>query len=457
MDKKKSLDVYKNWKRITVAVNDLELDSDNVRLDLEVSERSKIDQGSLINDLFDNEYAFQILESVVEDGWFVDEIPIVIKVRNKHIVVEGNRRIAALKVLQNPALAPNYYAKVKPLIDSVVPIKKIDVLLAPNRDDISGLLASRHTKTTTRPWRPLRQAHFYYSQLSKKISVKNLKDKYKGVDIESFIRMCEVHKLAASYDFGDITTNNKVREQRTFPVSTVERLYDDLGFREYLNFDFNDDSRIVIKSSRKRFDEEFKKVILDAIDREINTRTLNTESNRKKYYESKLDKLRKTGRQTKSSSYSPKAPKKGIRSKTIGIFDRSLTCTIDCRGVKRVFDELQKINYGDGKFPNATHDLMRSFLEAVLKEYLKKKNHKVIPRQQGGFIYFKQVLKETEKYLRTRNEHQVRQIVTVLIKDYRELFDCINHNPSIFSNEQRVKDTADLMSDLIKFIFEDFN
>ncbi|MCZ6802405.1 MAG: hypothetical protein O7D86_00310 [Proteobacteria bacterium] len=456
MGKKKSLDIYKNWKRITVVVNDLELDPDNVRIGLEASERSKIDQGSLINDLFDNEYAFQILESVVEDGWFIDEIPIVIKARNKHIVVEGNRRIAALKVLQNPALAPSYYAKVKPLSDSVVPIKQIGVLVAPNRDEISGLLASRHTKTTTRPWRPLRQAHFYYSQLSKKTSVKNLKDKYKGVDIESFIRMCEVHKIAASYEFGDITTNNKVREQRTFPVSTVERLYDDFDFREYLNFDFNNDGRIVIKSSRKRFDEEFKKVILDAIDKKINTRTLNTEANRKKYYESNLDKLKKTSRQTKSSSYTPKAPKKGKRSKTIGIFDRSLTCTINCKGVEKVFDELQKINYGDGKFPNATHDLMRSFLEAVLKEYLKKKKHPLIPNKQGGFIYFKQVLKETEKYLRARSEHQVRQIVTMLIRDYKELFDCINHNPSIFSNEKKVKDTADQMSDLIKYIFEDY-
>ena len=115
MAKKKSLDIYKNWKRISVVANDLDLDPQNVRLDLEQSVRSKIDQGSIINDLFDNENALQILESIVEDGWFVDEVPIVIKSGNKHVVIEGNRRISALKALQNPLLAPRFYAKVKSL------------------------------------------------------------------------------------------------------------------------------------------------------------------------------------------------------------------------------------------------------------------------------------------------------------------------------------------------------
>lgn len=451
MAEKKSLDVYNNWKRISVVVNDLELDSQNVRLDLVTSERSKIDQGSIINDLFANENAFQILENVIENGWFIDETPIVIKNRNKYIVLEGNRRIAALKVLQNPLLAPSCYAKVKPLSSSVIPIKQIDVLLAPNRDGVSSLLANRHTKPTTRPWRRLRQAHFYYSQLSKKTSVEDLKNKYKGVDIERFIRMCEVHKIAASYDFGDIATNNKARNQRTFPVSTIRRLYDDSKFREHLNFEFNKNGEINIKSGRKRFDEEFKKVILDAVDKNIDTRSLNTEENRKVYY-SKLDKLKKSSKVTSSSKYTPKAPIKRKRSRTIGLFDHPLICTINSRGIERVFGELQTINYG--KFPNAAHDLMRSFLEAVLKEYLKKKNHRVIPKRQGGYIFFDDVLREAENYFRKTTNHQIRQIVTTLIKE-KEFFDCINHNPSIFSTEDKVKDAADQMSDLIKFIFED--
>ena len=453
MVKKKSLDVYDNWKRISVVVNDLELDPQNVRLDLVTSERSKIDQGSIINDLFANENALQILENVVENGWFVDETPIVIKNKKKYIVLEGNRRIAALKALQNPLLAPSCHAKVKPLSSSVIPIKRINVLLAPNRDDVSSLLANKHTKNTTRPWRPLRQAHFYYSQISKKTSINDLKGKYKGVDIEKFIKMCEVHKIAASYDLGDIATNNKARNQRSFPVSAIERLYDDSKFREHLNFEFNKNGEINIKSSKKRFDEEFKKVILDAVDKKIDTRSLNTEKNREKYY-SKLDKLKKSSKKTKSSKYTPKVPTKRKRSKTIGLFDHSLICTIKSRGIERVFDELQTINYGEGKFPNAAHDLMRSFLEAVLKEYFKKKKHHIAPKKPGGYIFFDDVLKEAEKYFRSKSNHQIRQVVTTLIKD-KEFFNCINHNPSIFSTEDKVKNAADQMSDLIKFIFED--
>ena len=452
MAKKKILDIYSNWKRISVVVNSLDLDPDNVRLDLATSERSKIDQGSIINDLFANENAFQILENVVDNGWFVDETPIVIRVRNKYIVIEGNRRIAALKVLQNPLLAPGYHAKVKPLSASVAPIKEIEVLLAPNRDDVSNLLASRHTKPTTRPWKPLRQGHFYYSQLSNKISVEDLKNKYKGIDVEKFIKMCEVHKIAASYDFDDAVINNKVREQRTFPVSTVERLYDDSKFREHLNFDFNHNGIIKINSSRKRFDEEFKKIILDAVEKKIDTRSLNTEANRKKYFNNRLEKLNKSSKKTNSSAYKPSPPVKAKRTTATGLFDRSLTCTLRCRGIERVFGELQTINYG--KFPNAAHDLMRSFLEAILKEYLKLKKHQVRPKRPGGYIFLYDVLKETEKYFKQQKEHQIRQVVTDLIKD-KESFDSINHNPSIFSTEKKVKDAADHMSDLVKFIFKD--
>jgi len=453
MDKKKSLEVYNNWKRIPVVVNDLELDPQNVRLDLDTSERDKMDQGDIINDLFANENAFQILENVVENGWFVDETPIVIKNRNKYIVLEGNRRIAALRVLQNPLLAPSCHAKVKPLSGSVIPIKQIDVLLAPNRDDVSRLLANRHTKNTTRPWKPLRQAHFYYSQLSKKISVEDLKNKYKGANIEKFIKMCEVHRIAASYDFGDIATNNKARNQKSFPVSTIERLYNDSEFRELLNFEFDENGKINIKSSKERFDEEFKRVIWDAVNKKIDTRSLNSDDNRKDYY-LKLKKLKKSNGETDSSQYTAKAPIKRRPSRTIGLFDHSLICTINSRGVEIDFDELQTINYG--KFPNAAHDLMRSFLEAVLKEYLKKKNHPLIPRKKGGYIFFNDVLKEAEKYFRGTDNHQIRQIISILIKEEKELFDCINHNPSIFSTEGRVTKAADQMSDLIKFIFEDY-
>ena len=448
---KKSLNIYDSWKRIPALVNDLILDSHNVRLDLKEKERNKIDQGSIINDLFANENAFQILENIVENGWFIDEIPIVIKNGNKYIVLEGNRRIAALKALQNPLLATSNYEKVKDLSSKVSPIKQIYVLLAPNRDVVNNLLANKHTKNTTRPWKPLRQAHFYYSQLSKNLSVEDLTKKYRGVDIIKFIKMCEVHKIAASYDFGDTETNNKARNQRLFPVSTIERLYDDGGFREHLNFEFNKEGKISIKSSAKRFDEEFKKVVIDAIDKNIDTRTLNTEDNRKKYY-SKLKKLRKSNEKTDSMSYRPKSPINKKKLKTTGLLDQSLVCTLNCRGIDRVLYELQTINFV--KFPNASHDLMRSFLEAVLKEYLKKKGHQVNPRRPGGYIFLDDVLKGAESYFKLNRNHQIRQIVTTLIKE-KEFFDCINHNPSIFSTDEKVKNAADQISDLIKHIFED--
>ena len=95
---KKKLFTYGHWKREEVAVTDLSLDAENIRL--EVKDKS---QDALITDLFINEKAMQVLKSIVENGLFPDEIPITIKENGRHVTIEGNRRVAALKVMLKSA------------------------------------------------------------------------------------------------------------------------------------------------------------------------------------------------------------------------------------------------------------------------------------------------------------------------------------------------------------------
>lgn len=452
-NKKKALTQYASWVRKSPTVNSLKLDPNNVRLELNDQDVGNIDQGSIINDLFVNEEAFEILESIVLHGWFADESPIVVKEGSKYVVIEGNRRVAALKVLQNPHLVPAYFAKVKPLADSVIPIKNVNVLVAPNRDAAITLIASKHTNPTLRPWRRLRQAHFYYSQLSPKVSVADLKKKFHGVDIEKYIKMAEIHTIAASLDFGDELVNNKVRQQRSFPVSTLERLYNDQGFKNRLNFEFKDSGEIQILSKKTSFDGEFKKVVLDAVEKKIDTRKLNTEKDRKDYYAKRVKKLTKGNQKTKTNKYQPKPVVKPPKKSKRGIFPKSIANTIDSPAIGRVLEELQKIGYAT--YPNATHDLLRSFLEASLKAYLKKKGAPVKANSPNGYVYFKTVLIAAQKYFKDVKNKQMEQIVNTIIKD-KDFYDAINHNPSIFSTEQKVKEAADQAFDLVKFIFEDY-
>jgi hypothetical protein len=198
--KKKELKIdYATWPRKRVRVADLFLDSNNIRLQVE----SKSSPEVLINDLFLNEDAMQILESIARNGFFPDELPVVLQEDGKCVVAEGNRRIAALKVLSHPEIVPSKATHVRKLIkDTGISIKEIEVIEAPNRESVKHFLASKHTQDTRRPWKPLRQAYFYKAELATGKTVQELRDEYPTVDINRFLRLINVHKVARAIEYG---------------------------------------------------------------------------------------------------------------------------------------------------------------------------------------------------------------------------------------------------------------
>ena len=163
MSKKESdkvLNYQKLWNTKLVNVEKLFLDPGNIRLDLE-----NMAQDEIINDLFINEKAIEIVKSIKEVGFFPDEPPVVVEEDKKFYVLEGNRRVVALKSMLNPEIVPSKYVKnVKKIIGKAEPIKEIEVRLASSRKEASLYLATKHTKTTKRPWTTLRRAYFYYAQ-----------------------------------------------------------------------------------------------------------------------------------------------------------------------------------------------------------------------------------------------------------------------------------------------------
>ena len=138
--KKSSTPNYENWPRQKVKIADLFLDSQNIRLQIEV----KSSQGALINDLFFNEHAMDVLESIAMHGFFPDEVPVVIEEDKKFVVIDGNRRVAALKVLARPEIVPLNEVSVKRILKvySSVP-RQVEVVVAPNRESVQNFLALR--------------------------------------------------------------------------------------------------------------------------------------------------------------------------------------------------------------------------------------------------------------------------------------------------------------------------
>ena len=159
MAEKKILNYQDLWSSKAIHVDELLLDPLNIRL-----EKQNCTQDEIINDLFANEDAMQILQNIYENGYYPDEPPVVVQEKRKFYVIDGNRRVVSLKAMIKPGITPDNFAnRIRKMMKSFTPISKVEVRVATNREDAQKYLAAKHTKNTRRPWTALRRAYFYYA------------------------------------------------------------------------------------------------------------------------------------------------------------------------------------------------------------------------------------------------------------------------------------------------------
>jgi hypothetical protein len=445
---------YESWPRQKVGIVDLFLDPENIRLGIEVQSS----QEALINDLFANENAMQVLESIAANGFFPDETPVVIKDNKKFVVIDGNRRVAALKVLARPEIVPSKEINIKKILKTAGLLRKdLEVVVAPNRDSVRHFLASKHTQNTRRPWRPLRQAYFYKAELERGKSVQDLRNDYPTVDISKFLRMINVHKIAKSIKYDSDQTTKKVHNERTFPVSTLERLYEDKNVRDFLGFEFDGNGDVQIKIEKNEFEKGFKKIVRDVVERIVDSRALNNENNRKEYLDgfptADIPKKTKTKKVVTSKDFKEILPV-DIKRRT-KLAPRDIVFTLQSPGIKRMLIELQGIDYH--KYPNAAHDLLRSFLECALKVYFDQKGS-VLKPDKGRYVYLSHVLQAFKKEMDSINNEELSQLTQKIISEKTmtsysaQFLNATNHNPSVFAVDKDVEIAWDRMEKLFRYI-----
>ena len=402
-----------------------------------------------------------VLGNIATNGFFPDELPVVIKEDGKFVVMEGNRRVAALKVLARPEIVPTKETGVRTILKTAVPaIKDVEVVVAPDRNSVERFLASKHTQNTRRAWRPLRQAYFYKAQLARGKSVKDLRNEYPTIDISKFLRLINIHRIAKaiSYDSDQIT--KKVSNERTFPASTLERLYEDKNVRDFLGFDFDGDGEVQVKIDRKEFEKGFKRIVQDVTEKVVDSRALNNEQNRKEYLANlpKADTPNKTKAIKTLTSKDFKEQPLSVPQKRKKLAPRDVVFTLQSPGVRRMLIELQTIDYR--KFPNATHDLLRSFLECALKAYFDQCGNPVKPAKGKSYVTLDTVLKEFKKEMDAVKNIQISQLTQKIISDTNmtaysaQFLNATNHNPSVFANAKDVEDAWDGLEKLLRFVLD---
>jgi hypothetical protein len=192
---------------ISISVNALNLDPENPRLPERLISASEKD---VLNWMLSDATLVDLMASIAENGFFNGEPILVVEENGKYIVVEGNRRLASIKLLGNPELASESPKTVK-LISEIAITKNnipenIWVYKCNNRNEVRNYLGFRHV-SGVKQWPLISKARYLYNLFQMKNRFEH--DAYKEIAREIGSKGNYVRKLLIGYQaFQKIKTNN---------------------------------------------------------------------------------------------------------------------------------------------------------------------------------------------------------------------------------------------------------
>lgn len=491
------------WDEMVVdVVNDLHLDPRNVRLDIP----DGVPESDIVQDLFTNEKALNLVEGIAKVGLLTHEVPIVVDRDGQLIVVEGNRRVAALKAIQNPYLAPDHQARISKfaqLVPSREAVRRITVKKAPSQDDADQLIAALHTGNQRVAWTPARQAAFFQAQLDAGKSPDRLIAQYPTVDVRKFITRTRMLELFRNVSYDDPSLGDYARKRR-FPVSTLARLYENDKFLGLVGIQVKQGTgEVSLLSSAASFKRVATKIVSDIRDGKINTRSLNKTSSDR--YVEYMDELRDllnekhpegdtyTDGQPRDVSTSQPNSRQGAGGCRLGEGAGSAVSGEDQSSepsdtgkdkakpfpkkrnylntdnlavppafpasIHQIVKELSAINIQ--RFPNATLDLLRTFLEKTIKAYAEALGEDIRKgSNEKGFVFLSNCLVWLEGHFRTTGMTALIQPVQKIrggrygFVGSKEHLDATNHNHHIFATPDDVRESWATIEGIMKAVLK---
>ncbi|MFH8665250.1 hypothetical protein ACH4F3_10200 [Streptomyces anulatus] len=452
--------------------DDVSLDPRNVRLELS----DTAPEADIIQDLFQNEKALSLVESICKVGLLTHELPIIVKRAGNNVVVEGNRRVAALKAMQNAYLAPEHRSRIVRITAGVdlKTLRNITVKVAPTQDDADQLIAAIHTGNQRVGWSPARQAAFFQAQIDAGKKPEYLIRHYPTVDVKKFIIRSQILGLFRRATYKDAHLQDYIGK-RSFPVSILARLYGNTTFLDLVKITVDESTATVhLRASQREFDKVAEKIIGDIKEKRVNTRTLN--ANTADSYRNYMDELRDLINAHVDSDVlaveqrppsSPAVPPQGSlfqitearASKTkqdppitagppgspanvplnSGSAAQNQSPQVDAstdklpkpKVTKSIYLNLDEIQVAPGfpasihlirqelalinikNFPNAALDLLRTFLEKSIKAYAESLNEVIRnTANQNGFVQLGHCLTWLEEHLKAHQKTAYIQVIS---------------------------------------------
>lgn len=246
--------MYEQLPIVEVDLDALFLDLENYRLPTRPD-----DEAGALKYLFASEDVLGAARMIIRDGYFDNEVPIVIEAPSEpddppsYVVLEGNRRVSALKALRQTSLVPGHENELRALLTRYaveaddLP-ERIRVLVAPDRATATPHVARLHTGLAKKPWSLDQQATFYYSLLDDQTTVDDVKAQYPDVDVARFMKMAVMRRFLAATSFSDHSLRGYVGSS-DLRMSALEYAYRNKDIAAAIGAEFDRDGHLLPRES----------------------------------------------------------------------------------------------------------------------------------------------------------------------------------------------------------------
>ena len=182
----------------------LHLDKLNPRLPLSLhNQREK----EIIEWMLLDASIIELMLAIGENDFFIGEALLVIKDKDNYIVVEGNRRLTALKLLKKPSLANIHQRKIQQVLEiTKYRPDSIPCIIFNDRSEILNYLGYRHV-TGIKSWGILAKARYLYSLVNQ--NNYNLTKISKELAKKIGSKSDYVRRMLISYEIFEIIKDNK--------------------------------------------------------------------------------------------------------------------------------------------------------------------------------------------------------------------------------------------------------
>jgi len=374
------------WPTRSMSVASLHLDSRNPRLGRETTARAPRD---VIQYLFEHDKAIEVAESIAVRGYFPNEPLLAVREGERVIVVEGNRRLAALKALREPGLLEGPFVRrlerLARRIQAPSLISHVPVTMAPNRRATDRLVAGRHIGTPVLSWQAENRASFILDKLAEGYDNNELADElgFDHADIQAARQTRAIADMARSLELPD-EVRAKLDNPRTKLFTTLERVFQSKVGRDFFRVEPDAEHGLRGRTSKSDFVRGFQKLVTDVALGHASSRTLNKGRDMENYFGKWPRELRPrmgggsfvpsdviSGRSVASPAVrTAPGPARGTRRVSPTVVPKTLRVRYGTDRLVDIRRELTKLRRAD--FPNAGAVLLRVFLELAIVDYLNR-------------------------------------------------------------------------------------